>query len=319
MFLAGDIGGTNSRLALFDERLRPLRTETFRTREQSSFRELVERFVRDARFDVQAACFGVAGAVGEDAVVGVNLPWRIDLGELRAAFPFPLQLVNDLVANARGIERLAATDFTVLNAGDEGAAGTRAVVSAGTGLGEAVLWWDGARHHVQASEGGHSDFAPRSPLEVELYARLAAEHGHVSYERVCSGAGLSEIFRFLGGSTGDELADPALISAQAAVSPNGLAARALNLFASIYGARAGNVALSTMATGGVYLGGGIAPRIAARLRRGPFMAAFTDKGRMSPLLRRIPVRIVLNDRAALLGAAQIAAELRPGRRLAVVA
>jgi glucokinase len=186
--------------------------------------------------------------------------------------------------------------------------GTRAVVSAGTGLGEAALLWDGGRYRAVASEGGHTDFAPRTELEVELYSFLAAEYGHVSYERVCSGGGLVNLYRFLRGSD-LPATTPAEIVAEAAADRRSVASRALGLFASIYGARAGNVALAYTATGGVYLGGGIAPRIVNRLTDGAFMRAFTAKGRLAPLLGQIPVRIVLDDRAALLGAAEIAAEV----------
>jgi glucokinase len=257
---------------------------------------------------VTAAAFGVAGVVGRGRVLGANLPWPIDLRELQLGFPFPVRVVNDLEANARGIEALGPRDFALVNRGAASASGTRAVVSAGTGLGEAGLWWDGARHRVVASEGGHADFAPQSELEVGLYRHLHELYGHVSYERVVSGAGLAEIYRFLRGPAHGPAPDPALVTAEAAVNPRSIGARALDVFASIYGARAGNVALAFNATGGVYLGGGIAPRMVSRLQGGAFMRAFCDKGRLSPLLRRIPVRVVLNDRTALLGAARIASE-----------
>jgi glucokinase len=319
MLLAGDIGGTNARLALFDDALRPVRWETTPTAGQSNLRDIIDRFLVLGRFNIHGACVGIAGVVGPSTVTGPNLPWSVDVHELERTFPFPIRFVNDLEANARGIEALGPRDFALVGRGDPQARGTRAVVSAGTGLGEAGLVWDGEHYRVVAGEGGHADFAPRSELEIGLYRHLAAMYGHVSYERVCSGAGLAEIYRFLRGPEHGPAPDPALISAEAAVDPRSIAARALDLFASIYGARAGNVALAFKATGGVYLGGGIAPRMVRRLQAGPFMRAFADKGRLSPLMRRIPVHVVLNDRTALLGAARIAAELRGTRHLSAAA
>jgi glucokinase len=307
MILAGDIGGTNARVALFDMHLKLLRSATYRTAEHAGLGDIVGRFVNGERPDITSACFGVAGTVADGRVTGVNLPWSVSADELE----FPVVLVNDLEANARGVDALGARDFAVLNHG-VAKVGNQAVVSAGTGLGEAARWWDGERHRVAAGEGGHADFAPRSELEVAIYHALAAEYGHVSYERVCSGAGLVAIYGVLRGPIDDDrVPDPAAIAAEAAVDPRSPAARALDVFVSIYGARAGNVALAFMATGGMYLGGGIAPKILTRLQAGAFMRAFVDKGRFEPLLRQIPVRVILNDRAAVLGAAHIAAEQSP--------
>jgi glucokinase len=307
MILAGDIGGTNARVALFDADLRAVRAATYRTAELSGLADLVGRFVNGERPAIASAAFGVAGTIADGVVTGVNLPWTVTADELE----FPVALVNDLEANARGVDALGARDFAVLNHG-VAKEGNQAVVSAGTGLGEALRVWDGDRHHVVAGEGGHADFAPRSELEISIFRELAAQYGHVSYERVCSGAGLVAIYRVLRGPMDpDAVPDPAAIAAEAAVDPRSIAARALDVFVSIYGARAGNVALSVMATGGVYLGGGIAPKILTRLQAGAFMRAFADKGRFAAALRRIPVRVILNDRAAMLGAARIAAEQSP--------
>jgi glucokinase len=305
MILAGDVGGTKTRLALFDGGRDPLRTETYGTAEHASLVEIVGRFLNGSSADVASACFGVAAPVANGAVSTVNLPWPIYAHELVEVLELPsVAVVNDLEANARGVEVLGAEDLAVLNPGDRDTNGTRAVVSAGTGLGEAALVREGTRYRAVATEGGHTDFAPRSDVEIELYRFLAREYGHVSYERVCSGMGLTNIYRFLGG----DAADPAAVSAEAAADPTSRGRQALDLFASIYGARAGNVALAYMATGGVYLGGGIAPKIVEHLREGGFMRAFADKGRFAPLLSRIPVHVVRNDHAALLGAARIAAE-----------
>ncbi len=308
MILAGDIGGTNTRLALFEgDASSPVRLEILPTDSAETLLELVAVFLADDADEIAAACFGVAGTVDGGRVAGVNLPWRVDARELEQGLDVRVQIVNDLQANARGIEALEPSDFALLTSNHVDVDGNRAVVSAGTGLGEAGLFWDGARYHAIATEGGHADFAPRSSLEVDLYHYLAAQFGHVSYERICSGAGLVSIYRFL---CGDErrLVDAASISAEALAEPSSQSSRALDLFVSIYGARAGNVALGFMATGGVYLGGGIPPKILPRLREGGFMHAFRAKGRFVSLLQRVPVRVILNDRAALLGAARIAAE-----------
>jgi glucokinase len=321
MLLAGDIGGTNARLALFDASRRELvQSEVFRTEAWTSLEDIVGEFLSRHPALVTSACVAVAGPVHAGRVDRVNLPWGVDEASLARALDLPsVSVVNDLEANARGIACLGPAELGVVNPGDPTAGGNRAVVSAGTGLGEAALVWDGSRYHAVAGEGGHADFAPRSDLEIALFRYLAADYGHVSYERVCSGGGLVNIYRFLRDAQRRETTQrwfeertpppsPAAITAEAAADPRSLAAQALQLFASIYGARAANVALAFMATGGVYLGGGIAPRIVKALGDGAFMDAFTSKGRLSSLLRAIPVRVVLNDRAALLGAAEIAAE-----------
>jgi glucokinase len=306
VILAGDIGGTNTRLALFNGDARPLHAATVPTA-GDSLAEVVASFLAGATKQVDGACFGVAGTITDNAANGVNLPWRVDGHELAAELGAPVAIVNDLQANARGIEALAPEDFAVLNAGEPKAGGNRVVLSAGTGLGEAGLIWMGARYHAIATEGGHVDFAPRSELEIDLYRFLAAEYGHVSYERICSGIGLVNIYRFLSGAERN-IPTAAEITAEALEERTSTASAALDLFVSIYGARAGNTALEYMATGGVFLGGGIAPKIVDRLRSGAFMRAFVDKGRFAPLLTRIPVRVILNDQAALLGAARIATE-----------
>ena len=323
MILAADIGGTNARVALFARGGRdPVASQTYRTDAWEGADDLLRTFLRQHPARVTAACVAVAGPVQGGRSQPVNLPWIVDEQRLAASLDIPsVVVVNDLEANARGIAVLEPSDLAVVNAGDPGAAGNRAVVSAGTGLGEAALWWDGGRYRALAGEGGHADFAPRSELEVALYRYLAADYGHVSYERVCSGSGLVNIYRFLrdGRSapestwfeTRSPLPSPAAISAEAASDPRSLAAEAVALFVSIYGARAANVALAFMATGGVYLGGGIAPRLVDRLTAGSFMRAFTEKGRLSGLLAKVPVYVVLNDRAALLGAAEIVAEQEP--------
>jgi glucokinase len=317
VILAADIGGTNARVALFEPRTRtPVALETHRSEAWSGAEDLLRTFLDRHPAQVSSACLAVAGPVQGGRSQAINLPWQVDESGLAVALRIPsVALVNDLEANARGITVLDPPDLAVVNAGDPAAAGTRAIVSAGTGLGEGALIWEGSGYRALAGEGGHADFAPRTEREIALLRYLASDHGHVSYERVLSGGGLVNIYRFLrdslGGASSSWLGpvpSPAAISAEADIDPRSLSAEALRMFVSIYGARAGNVALAFMATGGVYLGGGIAPKLVDRLRDDAFMQAFAAKGRLSSLLRRTPVYVVLNDRAALLGAAEIAAE-----------
>lgn len=302
MILAGDIGGTKTHLALFTlEGRGPAHLATYPSGEHDGLDTMVQAFLADHPGEVSHACFGVAGPVANGVGEMTNLAWPVEADQLAELLGLPtVELINDLEANAFGVAALGPHDFAVLNEGDPEAVGNAAVISAGTGLGEAGLYWDGERHHPFACEGGHADFAPRDELQAGLYRYLAAEYKHVSYERVCSGMGLVNIYRYLGGSA----ADARKISRAAIDGTDERASAALDLMISIYGAEAGNVALTIMATGGVYLGGGIAPRILPKLSDGTFMRAFTAKGRFSSLLERIPVRVILNDKAALLGAAR---------------
>jgi len=321
LILAGDIGGTSTRLAYFDAaggKLAPLAMERFPSREAGSLTEIVGRFVAAQGLAAERACFGIAGPVRQGRVRTPNLPWSVDAAELARVLGLPaVDLINDLEANAYGIDLLPPEDLAVLNPGIPDPTGTFAVVSAGTGLGEALAYWDGTAHRPLPSEGGHADFAPRNELETELLLYLRAEHGRVSTERVVSGPGLRNLYRFL--RDGRRLpespdvaeamrqGDPsAVITGAALAGTCPLCGQALDLFVSLYGAEAGNVALRYLATGGVYLGGGIAPKIIERLKGPGFMLAFTTKGRLSPLLEKIPVRVILNDRTALLGAGRCA-------------
>jgi glucokinase len=318
MILAGDIGGTKTNLALFNRAgAEPVREETFRSGEHDGLEPMIEAFLAEPAGTVEAACFGVAGPVRNGTEVDTtNLAWPVDGAGLAKLLGLEtVGILNDLEANAWGIGALAASDFAVLNEGDAGAQGNAAVISAGTGLGEAGLYWDGERHHPFATEGGHVDFAPRNEIEVELWRFLTTELGHVSYERVCSGIGLVNLYRFFLRRSGTasepawfaEASDKGAAVSKAAAGGDEHAEQALDLMVAIYGAAAGNLALKLMATGGVYVGGGIAPKILPRLREGAFMRAFTAKGRFADLLERIPVRVILNERTALLGAARCAA------------
>jgi glucokinase len=319
MILAGDIGGTHARLAFFDVlngHFNLLSGSVFPSRDYRGLDEIVAQFVSSANLRPDAACFGIAGPVRNGRVEASNLPWTVDSKRLAEELKIRTAvLINDLEANAWGIPALDPQDVVRLNQVKGAPAGNQAVIAAGTGLGEAGMYWDGFEHHVFASEGGHADFAPRNELEVELLRYLRGRFGHVSYERIVSGPGLVNVFHFLR-DTGrgtepkwltEEMAhsDPAAAISHAAIqSQCGLCEQAVDLFVSIYGAEAGNLALKIMATGGVYLGGGIAPKTLSKLAGPLFMQAFLSKGRMQPLLESIPVKVITNDNIALLGAAR---------------
>lgn len=318
MILAGDIGGTKTNLAVFDadsEQLAMMAEKKFDSQAYVRLEEIVSAFLEMHKLPVDQACFGIAGPVKEERCVATNLPWEIDARDLEQQFGFKsVKLLNDLEANAYGIAVLAADDFMILNQGIRNPIGNAAIIAAGTGLGEAGFYWNGRQHHPFACEGGHTDFAPRNELEAELLRFLLKRHKSVSYERVLSGPGLYTIYQFLRdtkrGDEPDWLAeelqykDPSAVISQAALEKRvDLCTRTLELFVSLYGAETGNLALKIMATGGMYIGGGIAPKIIPKLRDGTFMRAFTAKGRMKPLLEAIPVRVILNDQTALLGAA----------------
>jgi glucokinase len=322
MILAGDIGGTNTRLALVEamgEELRIVAQETFPSRERTSLEAAIAEFLHLHSCDLASASFGIAGPVKNGRCEATNLPWVVDSKTVAKRLRLKrVGLINDLEANAYGITVLQSKDFVILNKGVRNASGNMAVISAGTGLGEAGFFWDGERHHPFPSEGGHVDFAPRNRLEIELLDHLMGHYRRVSYERLVSGPGLVHVYRFLRdtgkGTEPTWLAeqmrhgDPApIISQQAIEGKSLLCLQALEIFVSLYGAEAGNLALKLMATGGVYLGGGIAPKIISKLKEPEFMNAFTAKGRMRPLLQDIPVRVIMNPKTALLGAARHAA------------
>ena len=322
MILAGDIGGTHARLAFFESAnglLTLLHETVFPSREYAGLDGIVKKFVDGPAVQIDAACFGIAGPVRKGKVETSNLPWTVDAARLAAQLNLKQALlINDLEANAWGIAALGVNDVVTLNQVKDVPAGNQAVIAAGTGLGEAGMYWDGAKYHVFASEGGHTDFAPRNNLEIELLHYLIKRFGHVSYERIVSGPGLVNVFHFLRdthrGKEPDWLSDEILhgdaaaaISRAALESKSPLAEHALDLFISVYAAEAGNLALKIMATGGVYLGGGIAPKMLPRLSGPLFMEAFVSKGRMQQVLESIPVRVITNDKAALMGAARAAA------------
>ena len=327
MILAGDIGGTHTRLAFVDVAngaLRPASVVVYPSHEYRGLEEIVSSFVSEYKVRPDAACFGVAGPVLKGRVETPNLPWIVESKHLADKVGTPmLTLINDLEANAWGIATLEAKDLVLLHPVKSSPIGNQAVISAGTGLGEAGLYWDGMRHHIFASEGGHADFAPQNELQIELLQYLIARFGHVSYERVVSGPGLVNIFYFLRDTKRgtepawltEEMAHgdaAAVISRVASEGRCPLCEQALDLFVSIYGAETGNLALKVKATGGVYLGGGIAPKILTKLAGPLFMQSFLAKGRMQALLETIPVRVINNESTALLGAARCAAATLSG-------
>jgi glucokinase len=324
--LAGDIGGTKTRLGLFSisgGSLRKLSEQTFASKDYDSVEAIIKTFLK-GREKVSTACLGVAGPIVEGIAIATNLPWKIAEKSIERTLRIKKTvLINDLVANAYGIGVLKGKDFEVLNVGKK-QRGNAAVLSAGTGLGAAILFWNGTQYLPSPSEGGHVEFGPRNRLELELLQYLFDLYGHVSYERVLSGAGLFSIYQFLRGS-GRFGAEPhwlsdkmsrkdsaAAIAETAVIKKDKCCAETLDLFVSIYGAAAGNLALQVMAVGGVYIGGGIAPKIIGKLKDGTFMNAFRNKGRLTSIVQDIPVRVITNDRAALLGAVAYAVDLARG-------
>ena len=321
MILAGDIGGTHARLAFFDfreGRFDVVSASIFPSREYRGLDEIVAKFVDTTGLHPDTACFGIPGPVRNGRVETSNLPWVVESRRLADELNIgSAVLINDLEANAWGIGALDSKDLFPLNHTKGNPLGNQAVIAAGTGLGEAGMFWDGSQHHVFASEGGHSDFSPNNELEIDLFRYLRARFGHVSYERIVSGPGLVNVFQFLRDAgrgpepkwLTEEMAhsDPAAAISKAAMEGKcGLCEQALDLFISIYGAEAGNLALKIMATGGVFLGGGIAPKLLSKLSGPLFMQAFVSKGRMQALLESIPVNVITNDQIALLGAARCA-------------
>ena len=319
--LSGDIGGTKTRMALFDvagTKLRSLIERTYPSGDYATLNDIIEDFLTAGDTRPDTACFGIAGPVRNNTVDVTNLPWQISAAEIAAHFGLRrVALLNDLEANAWGLRALDNQDFRILNAGVDNPVGNAAIIAAGTGLGEAGLYRDGDGYHPFATEGGHTDFSPGSDLEIELLRFLMARYGHVSWERLVSGPGLVNIHDFLVHYRKHPVADwlrdemhandpAAAISLAGQGGRDAICVEALELFVHLYGVEAGNLALKMMASGGVYLGGGIAPKILEQLEGGAFMSSFLAKGRMQGLLEHMPVRVILNDRTALYGPAVFA-------------
>ena len=329
MILAGDVGGTKVHLALYrfeQAALQHVRDQKFSAPQYPDLQSIVREFLAvdgaqgpQNSDTIDAACFGVPGPVRKNVIRLTNLPWTLDSRQLARDLDIEhLFLINDLEANGYGINELSADQVFILSEGDSSQVGNRGLIAAGTGLGEGMMIWNGKSHIPMASEGGHTDFAPRNALEMELLQHLRAGlNGHVSWERVCSGIGLKNIYAFLRDVKKMEESsalrqrmqeeDPYSVIGELGESgENELCAKTLNIFVSVYGAEAGNLALKILAHGGIYVGGGIAPKVLKTMLSGAFMDAFCDKGRMHDLVANMPVRIILESRAALMGAAAYA-------------
>jgi len=328
--LAGDIGGTKTLLQIAEcraGRCRPVREQRFDSGAYDSLSSIVREFLNeDKQHSVKAVCFGIAGPVKQTAtgesVKVTNLPWEIHGPDLRRKFKFlGLRLINDFQAVGYGIEALAKKDLLVLQHGRPARHAPRAVLGAGTGLGQGILVWHEDHYSPIATEGGHANFAPTNELQLDLARHLLKTHGRTSWELVLSGHGLVDLYAFVKArgevsespavATAMQNGDPAAVITHAAMAQSDtLANRTLDLFVDIYGAQAGNLALNAGATGGVYIAGGIAPKILSRLTDGRFMQAFLNKGRMRPYVEAIPVQVVINPHVGLIGAVRAASRLK---------
>jgi len=326
MLLAGDIGGTKTILAVFSPEegpWSPLAESTYQSDDYPGLEAMAEDFLKRTGFQVKAGSFGVAGPVVSGRTSPTNLPWLIDRETLAKVLNLSaVHLVNDLEAIAHGVIHLRDTDVRTLNEGSAQPEGPLAVIAPGTGLGETFMTWDGKRYRTHSSEGGHSDFSPSTSMEMELLSYLLKSHDHVSCEMVCSGTGIPNIYSFLKDRGEIEIpawlseelsgaSDPTPFIINAALDPERnctVCMKTLEIFLSILGAEAGNLALTVMATGGVYLGGGIPPRILSALQSGSFMEAFIRKGRLTGIMKQIPVHVIMNPRTALIGAAILGLE-----------
>jgi glucokinase len=314
--VAGDIGGTKTRLAIVrvvGTRVNIEREIIYPSRDFATFETLLADFLTGMQVPAHAA-FGIAGPVRGRAVRTTNLPWYIDADVLQQRFGFRVcTLLNDLESIACGLPALGDEDLSTLQQGDADALGNTAIIAAGTGLGEAGLYWDGRRHHPYATEGGHTSFSPQDELEIDLLRYLQRLYGHVSWERIVSGMGVVDLHEFLRAYRksvvplwlSDEMraGAAAAISRAASAGSDDICIETMDRFVQFYGAEAGNLALKTMSRGGMYVAGGIAPKILPMLQRGTFIKAFLGKGRMRHMLEAMPVRVVLNERAALYGPA----------------
>ena len=318
MILAGDVGGTKCNLALFSEskgKLTPVFRKRFASKEFAQFDLIVKEFSRQAADHlgndrIRSAGFGIAGPVINGRVRATNLPWIIDRDTLvKELSVSKVVLLNDLGASGHSLEHLAPEDFCVLNTGTPEPGGTRALLAAGTGLGQSILVWDGGGYRVVPSEGGHSDFAPHTEQQIELLRFMRRRYPQVSWELILSGRGFRTLHEFLApnashASFEDPDADPAPeITRRALDKSCKVCCDVLDLWTAIYGAEAGNLALKVLALGGVYVAGGIAVKILEKMKDGTFFHAFKDKWRFEGLLNNMPVSIVLNESAPVLGAA----------------
>lgn len=318
MILAGDVGGTKCNLALFAEKngkLDPVYRQRFASKDFAKFDLIIKEFARQATphlngDKIRAAGFGVAGPVINNRIHATNLPWVIDAETLSNELGVKIiALMNDLGATGHSLEHLPPEDFVVLNAGKAVPGASRALLAAGTGLGQSILFWDGNRYRVVPSEGGHSDFAPHTDQQIELLKFMRKRYPQVSWELILSGRGFRTIHEFLSPTVRhpvfeDPDADPApFITKSGLAKECPICVQTLDLWTEIYGAEAGNLALKVLALGGVYVAGGIAVKILPKIKDGTFFKAFRDKWHFTEMLSNIPVSVVLNESAPLIGAA----------------
>ncbi|MFP4323089.1 MAG: glucokinase [Anaerolineales bacterium] len=318
MLIAGDVGGTKTRLAIYEEGGRPIpQHETVYTSDKfAHLEDIVDQFIHETGATITRAVFGLPGPVIQGTVQVTNLPWTVNVQDMQSALDVDdVILLNDLEATAYAIPFLPESDLHVLHEGQDIPEGNKVVVAPGTGLGEAILFHHKGQYIASPTEGGHTDFAPRNLFEINLLQYLMGKFGHVSYERICSGIGIPQIYEYIAHSTYEKenpqvqerlnaAEDKTPIIVQAALDKEStLCGETLEAFVRILGNEAGNMALNVLAKGGVYLGGGIPPRILPSLQDGTFISAFVDKGRFSEMLQNIPVYVILNDKAALYGAA----------------
>ncbi len=324
MILSGDIGGTKTNLAYYEERggrLFPVLMKSYPSQQYPSLTAILAAMQRDHPQKISSAAFGIAGPVVGGRSKLTNVDWTVDGAEVAARLALPrVGLINDLVATAYGILRLEPKDILTMQRGEPQRHATIGVIAAGTGLGMGALVWDGRGYRAVPSEGGHSDFAPRNDLEIDLLRFLLKKSAHVAVERVAAGPGLVQLYQFMRARSTEpepgwltqelQSGDPSAVIAEAALAgKDPVCLRALDLFVGLYGSEAGNAALVFLATGGMYVAGGIAPKIRPRIQHGPFLEAFLEKDMYRPLLERIPLHIVLNDKTALLGAAHFATRM----------
>lgn len=315
--LAGDVGGTKTNIAFYAVTgdFSPIAEHTYLNKEFSSLEQVIRQFHKDTGLTANTACFGIAGAISNGRCDMPNLGWHIDSNALTISLGFSeVHLLNDLEATAYGITTLTPNQLATINEGTPVKNGNMALIAAGTGLGEALLLHTNNDYHVSASEGGHADFAARSQEDIALLRHLTARYGHVSWERVISGPGLKNIYDFL--KTSQCAAEPAWLGKllakegdASAIIANGaledkadICTQALDIFMSAYGAEAGNLALRSLSTGGLYIGGGIAPKILIKFYEDAFVTSFLNKGRFTTLLAEIPLKVILEPKTALRGA-----------------
>ena len=318
IYLAGDIGGTKTHLALYvtqDDTVKCIASKKYPSGKYDDLETIVKEFWSANPCKIAKACFAIAGPVRNNICQATNLPWLVDSKKMEMEIGLEeVFLLNDLEANAYGTKSIDRTSLYVLNRGDTSARGNKALISAGTGLGEAGFYYDGKNDRPFACEGGHTDFAPQNMLEIELLKYLMEKFGHVSYERILCGSGFYEIYQFLIDKMDfakcplvedrAEEADPSIIiSKEALRETDPTCIEVMRIFVEIYGSEAGNLVLKLFATGGLYIGGGIAPKILEALQKRNFFEAFINKGRFADLLRTVPIKVILDEETALKGAA----------------